>query len=445
MCVLDIIEKKKNDNELSKEEISFFVSECCNGNVPDYQISAWLMAVHCRGMTFDEIFHLTQAMAASGSNIEIPNNVKYVIDKHSTGGVGDKTTLVVGPILAAAQCTFVKMSGRGLGYAGGTIDKLESIPGFIPERPYEKILSSVEHLGFSLFSQSDELVPADKLFYEIRDVSGTADSIPLIASSVMSKKLVINSNVIILDVKYGCGAFLETAQEAKSLAQLMVDIGEKSEKKTIAIVSNMNFPLGKAIGNSLEVIEAIETLKGHGPESLTTLCKEMAVLALVESGVVPDSNAARQLVNSIIISGAALDKFRDLIDYYGGDSKCIDDYSLFPSAAQRTSISAPVAGYITEIHADLIGKVSTLLGAGRLNKNDPIDYSAGVYLNKEIGQYVCCGEQIAEMHSNRVCMDKLSGYANEIKSAFVIEDKPSNTPPKMIGTTVTGPSGRGGA
>ncbi|MEG1620964.1 MAG: pyrimidine-nucleoside phosphorylase [Oscillospiraceae bacterium] len=391
MRAYDIIIKKRNNIELSDEEIKWIV---------DNQISALLMAIYFNGLNERETLSLTMNMAHSGDMIDLSKINGIKVDKHSTGGVGDKTTLIVAPIVASFGVPVAKMSGRGLGFTGGTIDKLESINGFKTEMDAEDFMATINQVGICVIGQTGDIAPADKKLYSLRDVTGTVESIPLIASSIMSKKLAAGADAIVLDVTKGSGAFMKTVDNAIELAQTMVKIGEGAGKKTIALITDMDRPLGYAIGNSIEVIEAIETLKGNGPEDLTKVCVELAgnMLFLAEKGSITQ---CKIMAEDAIKNGSALAKFRDMVRTQGGDEKCIDNYNVFKRAETIYSVKSTKTGYITHMNTEKCGMSSVVLGAGRETKNSQIDYSAGIILKKKVGDYVKSGEEIAVLHTNK--------------------------------------------
>ncbi|MEG2915722.1 MAG: pyrimidine-nucleoside phosphorylase [Oscillospiraceae bacterium] len=400
MRAYDIIIKKRNNIELSDEEIKWIVDNYVDGEIPDYQISALLMAIYFNGLNERETLSLTMNMAHSGDMIDLSKINGIKVDKHSTGGVGDKTTLIVAPIVASFGVPVAKMSGRGLGFTGGTIDKLESINGFKTEMSAEDFMATINQVGICVIGQTGDIAPADKKLYSLRDVTGTVESIPLIASSIMSKKLAAGADAIVLDVTKGSGAFMKTVDNAIELAQTMVKIGEGAGKKTIALITDMDRPLGYAIGNSIEVIEAIETLKGNGPEDLTKVCVELAgnMLFLAEKGSITQ---CKIMAEDAIKNGSALAKFRDMVRTQGGDEKCIDNYNLFKRAETIYSVKSTKTGYITHMNTEKCGMSSVVLGAGRETKNSQIDYSAGIILKKKVGDYVKSGEEIAVLHTNK--------------------------------------------
>ncbi|MDD6212145.1 MAG: pyrimidine-nucleoside phosphorylase [Clostridiales bacterium] len=395
MRMYELIEKKKRGESLSHEEIHDMVMGFVEGEIPDYQMAAMLMAICFRGMTEEETFELTMEMEHSGDTMDLSAISGCKVDKHSTGGVGDKTTLIVAPLVAACGGKVAKMSGRGLGHTGGTIDKLESIPGFQTALTREEFFHAVETCGLSVIGQSGNLVPADKKIYALRDVTATVDCIPLIASSIMSKKLAAGSDAILLDVKTGSGAFMKSPKEAAILAELMVHIGTRAGRKMEAVISNMNIPLGNAVGNALEVKEAIEVLKGRGPKDLTEVCLALASRMLILCGCA-DEKESMQVVKNALKSGAALEKLKEMIRIQGGDPLVVEDPERLPSAAFRYTVRSKEKGYLTEMNAEGIGMASMILGAGRQCKTDVLDYGAGILLYKKCGDYVVPGDPLAE-------------------------------------------------
>lgn len=390
----DIIHKKRNGGELSCEEIEFFVKGYTDGSIPDYQAAAFCMAVYFRGMTAKETSALTLAMAESGDQIDLSGVDGFTVDKHSTGGVGDKTSIIVAPIVAACGGKVAKMSGRGLGHTGGTVDKLESIPGFKTELMPDDFIKQVNDIGLCIVGQTGELAPADKKLYALRDVTATVESVPLIASSIMSKKLAAGSRGIVLDVKTGSGAFMKTVEESETLAKEMVSIGKAAGRKVTAVITNMDIPLGSAVGNSLEVIEAIETLKGNGEPDLTEVCLTLAVQMLCQVTGMGGEECYR-MAKGAIDDGSALGKLREMIVAQGGNADVIDDYSLFKQPKFTAEAVSEFEGFIEHTDAEKIGIASVILGAGREKKGDPIDPSAGIVLKKKTGDYVRKGETLA--------------------------------------------------
>ena len=399
MRMYDVIKKKRDGGELTDEEISFFVKGAADGSIPDYQISALCMAIYFRGMTVEETTALTFAVRDSGEKLDFSKIKGIRADKHSTGGVGDKTSLIVAPVVASLGLKVAKMSGRGLGHTGGTVDKLESIPDFrvtISTEEFEKIVNEV---GVAIVGQTASLAPADKKLYAIRDVTATVDSMPLIAASIMGKKLAADDDCIVLDVKTGSGSFMKTQENSEKLARLMVDIGKRAGKKILALITDMDVPLGNAIGNSLEVKEAVETLKGKGPADLTEVCYALAADMLYLAGYGSEEHCLK-LVKESIESGKAFDKFREMVAAQGGDVSVIDDTSKFPSAKYSAEVHADKSGYITKINTEGYGAASLILGAGRNKADEKIDYSAGIVLRKKTGDFVSNGDVIATLYSN---------------------------------------------
>lgn len=399
MRMYDIIEKKRNAGTLSDEEIRFFINGYTRGDIPDYQAAAFAMAVYFRGMTDEETVSLTLAMADSGDKADLSALGDKTADKHSTGGVGDKTTLIAAPIAAALGCTVAKMSGRGLGHTGGTVDKLESFPGFRTELSAAEFLHLAKENGICVAGQSGNLAPADKKLYALRDVTATVDSMPLIASSIMSKKLAAGSHCIVLDVKTGSGAFMKTVSDARSLAEKMVAIGKAAGRKMCAVITNMDMPLGNAIGNSLEVAEAVSVLRGEGPEDLREVSFALAarMYALAFGAGRDESDAA---VRNAVKSGRALEKLALLVEAQGGDPSYVYDTSKFPRASCVYEIKSDRDGFISHTDAEKIGVASVILGAGREKKGDPIDHSAGIVMVKKTGDFVSRGEVIATLRTN---------------------------------------------
>ncbi len=399
MRVFDIIKNKRDGKKLSKTEIDYIVSEYTKGNIPDYQISALLMAIYYKGMSVDEICNLTFAIRDSGDKLDFSNIKGVKVDKHSTGGVGDKTSLIIAPIVASLGVKVAKMSGRGLGHTGGTIDKLESIPNFNTSLSESEFIKIVNEIGVAIISQSKNLAPADKKLYALRDVTATIDSIPLIASSIMSKKLCADDDCIVLDVKCGSGAFCKTLKESKRLAKIMVEIGKNAGKKTIAVITNMNVPLGKNVGNSLEVIEAVNVLKGKGPNDLTQICIILASQMLYLSGK-GSLSECELLVKESISSGKALETLIKMVKAQGGDESVIIDTEKFKKAKYKKVVKSLNSGYIYNVDAEGYGTASLILGAGRNTIEDSLDYSAGIILQKKVGDYVLQGEEIASIYSD---------------------------------------------
>lgn len=401
MRFVDIIEKKKLRLPLSKEEITFWIDGYVNGRIPDYQVSALCMAIYFQGMNEQETAWLCEAMLHSGDVVDLSMIHGVKMDKHSTGGVGDKTSLALAPIVAACGGKVAKMSGRGLGHTGGTLDKVESINGFQVVQSEEHFISQVNEIGIALIGQSKSLVPADQLLYALRDVSATVDSIPLIASSIMSKKLAAGADTILLDVKFGEGAFMREVHQAKKLAQTMIDIGRHFHKNTKAILTDMNQPLGNAIGNALEVKEAIATLQGSGPKDFTQLCLEAGSIMLMQGNLAKDKQEAIAMCQESITSGKALEKLKQMCLYQGGDVTQIEDISKLPQAKEIIAIKAEKDAYIQQLHALSLGNLAMRLGAGRSKKEDAIDHGVGIVLNKKAGDKVSKGEVLAYVHTNQ--------------------------------------------
>ena len=423
MRMVDIIVKKREGLELTKEEIYFVIDGYVSGDIPDYQVSSLLMAIFLKGMTKEEQYILTKAMLESGEQIDLSliNGVK--VDKHSTGGVGDKTSLVVAPLAASFGVKMAKMSGRGLGHTGGTLDKLESIPGFQIEITSDQFIKQVNEIGLAIIGQTANITPADKKLYSLRDVTGTIETIPLIASSIMSKKLASGADHIVLDVKVGSGAFMKNVEEAEKLAKAMVEIGNLSGRNTVATLTDMSQPLGCAVGNSIEIIEAIETLKGRGPKDFTELCIALTVEILLVAGICDDEEVAREKVIEAINNGSGLNKLKQMIEYQGGNSDVINRYDILPHAKEEIALEylADDEVYICDIDAFKIGEAAMLLGAGRLTKDDKIDYAVGVSVEKKIGDKLSNGDVIAKIYTNGV---KTQEAMNKIFEAFSVSTDP---------------------
>ena len=432
MRMIDIIEKKRDGKSLSKEEIEFFIKGYTEGDIPDYQASSLAMAIFFQDMNEEERAALTMAMVNSGDVIDLSKVNGIKVDKHSTGGVGDTTTLVLAPLVAAVGVPVAKMSGRGLGHTGGTIDKLESIDGFHVEISEADFIKLVNEDQVAVIGQTGNLTPADKKIYALRDVTGTVNSIPLIASSIMSKKIAAGADAIVLDVKTGNGAFMKTLEDAEALAHAMVSIGNNVGRNTMAIISDMSQPLGRAIGNALELKEAIDTLNGQGPEDLTelvlTLGSQMVVLAERASTL----EEARQLLNEAIENGSALDKFKTFLENQGGDASVVDSPELLPTAEYQIDYKAKSSGVVSELIANEIGVASMMLGAGRQTKEDDIDLSVGIVLNKKVGDNVNEGESLLTIHSNRENVDDVIKKLDES-----IEIKAQAKTPTLIHKIIT--------
>jgi pyrimidine-nucleoside phosphorylase len=400
MRAVDIIIKKRDKGELTRDEIEFFIKGFVSGEVADYQASAFAMAVLLNGMTPRETTDLTLTMAHSGQMLNLSDVVDLAVDKHSSGGVGDKTSLAVLPIVAACGLPVGKMSGRGLGFSGGTLDKLESIPGYRVDLTTDEFKKQLKEKGIVLTGQSLELAPADGKLYALRDVTGTVQSIPLIASSIMCKKLAAGAHAVLLDVKTGLGAFMETLDEARQLAELMVDIGKLAGREVVALLSDMNQPLGHAVGNSLEVIEAIETLKGAGPEDFREHCLHVSAHMLVLGKRADDLAEGRALAEKSIADGSALEKLRILVQAQGGDVSYVDDPSNFPRAEHVEVVESPRNGYAAQIQARSVGEAAVTLGAGRAKKSDSIDHAVGIVIHHKVGDKVVKGEPLFTIHAN---------------------------------------------
>ena len=404
MRAYDIIYKKREGNKLTKDEINFLIEGYTEGSIPDYQLSAWAMAVFFQGMTAEETAYLTSAMAESGDMVDLSpiNGVK--VDKHSTGGVGDTTTLVLAPLVSAAGIPVPKMSGRGLGHTGGTIDKLESIPGFDVNLSRSEFIKTVNDMGVAVVGQTGNLTPADKKLYSLRDVTATIDSIPLIASSIMSKKIAGGADGIVLDVKTGSGAFMKELDTARQLGQSMVNIGREVGRETAAVITDMNQPLGFAVGNALEIKEAIDTLKGEGPKDLRELCLTLGANMLKIAGEVKDFQAGYEKLESILNSGEALEQFKRFIRGQNGDPAVIDNPGLLPQAEHKITIESNRSGFIHEINAEEVGLTAMSVGAGRETKEDQIDLAVGIVLNKKQGDQVEKGDTLATIHLNNLSL-----------------------------------------
>lgn len=423
MRMVDLILKKRSGAELSEQEIDFIVQGYTKGEIPDYQMSALTMAIYFRGMSDKETAALTTSMVKSGEEIDLSGITGHIVDKHSTGGVGDKTTIVLAPLVASAGIPVAKMSGRGLAHTGGTIDKLESFHGFNVELNQTQFLEQVNQIGIAVVGQSGNLTPADKKLYALRDVTATVESIPLIASSIMSKKLAAGADAIVLDVKVGSGAFMKSIDDAKKLAIAMVNIGRHVGRNTIAAISDMNQPLGYAVGNSLEVQEAIDTLRGNGPKDLEVLCLTLGAHMLVLAEKVTSFEEGYKLLQQKLISGEALQKLKELIAAQGGDVNQVEDPSFLPRATHQIEVLATKSGVIGSIECDDIGVAAMLLGAGRATKEDAIDLAVGLVLHKKIGEHIQVGESLATIHANALQnieqVTEMIQKAIEIKSGNV--------------------------
>ena len=421
MRAVDIIIKKRDGGHLSQREIEFFIHGFTNGDIPDYQASAFAMAVMLNDMTPQETTDLTLAMANSGQVLDLSKIVKLAVDKHSSGGVGDKTSIAVMPMVAACGLSVGKMSGRGLGFSGGTLDKLESIPGYRVDLSTDEFKKQLKEKGIVLTGPSLDLAPADGKLYSLRDVTGTVPSLPLIASSIMSKKIAAGAQAIVLDVKTGLGAFMETLEEARELANLMVDIGRLAGRKTVALLSDMNQPLGEAVGNALEVIEAINTLKGKGPKDFIEHCLHVASHVLVIGQKAKDLTEARAMAEKCIEDGSALEKLRVLVKAQGGDVSYVDDISKFERAKFIEVVSSSRGGFISQVHARSVGEAAVALGAGRAKKGDPIDHAVGFLIRKKVGDSIQKDEPLFEIHANDSA--KLAEARESVLAAFQFSEQ----------------------
>lgn len=429
MRMYDIIVKTRDGGRLTEDEIRYIIAGYTAGEIPDYQMAAWCMAVYFRGLDREMTAALTQAMVDSGEVLSWPE-LPGRVDKHSTGGVGDKTTLVLAPWVAAAGVPMAKMSGRGLGHTGGTLDKLSAIPGFRTELTREEFLRVVQKVGVAIVGQTGNLTPADKKLYSLRDVTATVDSIPLIASSIMSKKIAAGADYIVLDVKVGNGAFMRDLSSADELARTMVDIGERMGKKTVALLTDMNQPLGRAVGNALEVREAIEALQGKGPRDLMELCLVLGAEILVLVGKAKTADRARSLLEKVLETGAALQKFQDMIEAQGGDKGVVDEPERLSSAPVIVEYTAPRAGYITAIPAREIGRIAMELGAGRERKEDDIDLTVGLEVLYKVGDYIRQGQPLIRIHSSSL---EAARRAQQRLGSFIgIGENPPATRPLVL-------------
>jgi pyrimidine-nucleoside phosphorylase len=431
MRAVEIIEKKRDALELTKDEIRFFILGYTHGEIPDYQASAWAMAVLLNGMTPAETTHLTLAMADSGEKLDLSDIVDIVIDKHSSGGVGDKTSIVVVPLVRACGLPVAKMSGRGLGFSGGTLDKLESIPGFRTDLTKDAFMDQLASLGMVLSGQSMDLAPADGKLYALRDVTGTVQSIPLIASSIMSKKIAAGAQGIVLDVKTGNGAFMKTLSEARELASLMVSIGEMSGREVIAVLSDMNQPLGEAVGNALEMKEAILTLMGKGPEDFVEHCLEIASHMLVLGKRAGSKSEAWQMAQNALESGSGLEYLRKLVEAQDGDVSVIDHPEKLPEAPYKETISALKPGFIHQVHARIVGETAVVLGAGRSKKGDDIDPAVGISVLVKVGDRVEEGQPLCVVHARDDV--SLADAREKLNTAIVIDEEPQEPLPLFYG------------
>ncbi len=432
MRMVDIIIKKRDNHELMDEEIEYFIQGYTNGEIPDYQASALAMAILLNGMSARETMVLTLAMAHSGEVLDLSHVVPITVDKHSTGGVGDKTSLVVAPTVSACGLPVGKMSGRGLCFSGGTLDKLESIPGFRSDLSTEEFIRQLKRIGIVLTGQSADLAPADGKLYELRDVTGTVESIPLIASSIMSKKIAAGAQAILLDVKVGLGAFMTDLEHARKLAELMVEIGKLVGRKTVAVLSDMNQPLGKAVGNSLELQEALDTLRGNGPADFREHCMVASGYMLALGGLATDEVQGQKIAEQTLETGKALLKFRELVEAQGGDARYVDEPSRLPKANLIQEVKSPRGGYLCEINAREAGETSVQLGGGRAQKGDPIDHAVGVVVQHKVGDVVKAGDHLFTIHANDE--EKMNVAVKCMLEAHHWSDEPVKPLPLYYGT-----------
>ncbi|GGD69818.1 pyrimidine-nucleoside phosphorylase [Paenibacillus nasutitermitis] len=439
MRAVDLIHKKRSGESLTAEELSFLIEGYSRGDIPDYQMSAWAMAVYFQGMTAEETAHLTLAMAESGDQVDLTSIQGIKADKHSTGGVGDKTTLIVAPLVAACGVPVAKMSGRGLGHTGGTIDKLESMAGFRTELSREQFFAQVNEIGIAVIGQSGNITPADKKLYALRDVTATVESIPLIASSVMSKKIAAGADAIVLDVKTGSGAFMKTLEDSEALAAAMVGIGSQVGRRTAALISDMDQPLGYAIGNALEVEEAIAVLQGNGPRDLLDLCLALSAHMVVLGGQADHLEAAEVMLLERLESGAALAKFRAFVAAQGGDPAVADDPGLLPRAPVIIEVIVQQEGYVLHIDAEQLGLAAMMLGAGRAAKDDAIDHAVGLVLKRKVGDSVKAGDVIALLHA-REDSPSVEAAMQRVREAYTINGnkKPADKPLLLSVVTAEG-------
>ena len=421
MNFLDIIQKKKENKALSEEEIKFFIENYVKGEIPDYQVSAFLMAVYFNKLNLDETYYLTKAMIDSGDRVDLSEVPGSKVDKHSTGGVGDTVTLVLGPLLASVGLVFAKMSGRGLGHTGGTLDKLESIPGFNINIGGKEFVEILKKSNIAVIGQTENIVPADKLLYALRDATATVDNVSLIASSILSKKIALGNDALVLDVKVGSGAFMKDIPSAVELSELMVNLGKKFGRNTKAIITSMNEPLGDAIGNSLEVIEAINILKGKKSGHLKEIALRIGSKLMIMEGLAKTEDEARKVLEGKISDGSAIEKFKEMVELQGGDPSYIDDTDKFKKSSIIKDITSEETGFVKSIEAIEIGIASRDLGAGRHKKGDVLDLSAGIYLHKKVGDFVEKGEKIATIYTEKE--NEVEGAIDRIKAAYDFSDK----------------------
>jgi pyrimidine-nucleoside phosphorylase len=413
MNALEIIGRKRDGIALSEDEIEFFIRGVMGGDIPDYQTAAWLMAVYLQGMSTEETSSLTYAMARSGRMLDVGSLSPLAVDKHSTGGVGDKTTLVVAPLVVAAGLSVAKISGRGLGFTGGTLDKLESFPGFTSDLSASRFLHNLSRCGIVVAGQTPDLVPADGKLYALRDVTATVGSYPLIASSIMSKKLAVGAKAMVFDVKVGRGAFMKTEQEGLELARIMIDLARSLGKRAVAVLSNMSQPLGLAVGNALEVKEALDTLRGHGPSDFASHCLTIGAQMLLVTEQAENEQQARARLEELLLSGQALSRLRDLVEAQGGDPSAIDDPDLLPKAPVTRGVRSPRQGYVSQADAMVVGLTALDLGAGRKKKGDPVDHAVGVVLHKKIGDSVAQGDELCTVYA------RTDGAAREAETSLL--------------------------
>lgn len=431
MRTVDLISKKRDGHPLSKEEIEFLIKQYTSDHIPDYQMAAWAMAVYFQGMDKEETQALTRAMMQSGETIDLSHIEGIIVDKHSTGGVGDTTTLVLAPLVAAAGIPVAKMSGRGLGHTGGTLDKLETIPGMRVDLDITEFVEQVNRIGVSIVGQTGNLVPADKKLYALRDVTGTVESLPLIAASIMSKKLAAGADAIVLDVKTGSGAFMKTKEDAFALARIMVEIGEGLGHPTVALITDMNQPLGWAVGNTLEVKEAIRTLQGQGPEDLTELSLTLGAQLLVLAGGATTLQEGRELLTRILNSGAGLEKFSQLIEAQGGNPRIVENLDLLPTAPVILPVHSQEEGYVNVIDCRGIGHIAMILGAGRATITDQIDPAVGLEITKKVGEPVAKGEVVAYIHAPSAELGQAA--IQQVLNCYQIAEQPPTKPPLIHG------------
>ena len=421
MNFLDIIQKKKENKALSEEEIKFFIENYVKGEIPDYQVSAFLMAVYFNKLNLDETYYLTKSMIDSGDCVDLSEVPGSKVDKHSTGGVGDTVTLVLGPLVASVGLVFAKMSGRGLGHTGGTLDKLESIPGFNINIGGKEFVEILKKSNIAVIGQTENIVPADKLLYALRDATATVDNVSLIASSILSKKIALGTDGLVLDVKVGSGAFMKDVPSAVELSELMVNLGKKFGRNTKAIITSMNEPLGDAIGNSLEVIEAINILKGKKSGHLKEIALKIGSKLMIMEGLAKSEDEARKVLEGKISDGSAIEKFKEMVELQGGDPSYIDDTDKFKKSSIIKDITSEETGFVKSIEAIEIGIASRDLGAGRHKKGDVLDLSAGIYLHKKVGDFVEKGEKIATIYTEKE--NEVEGAIDRIKAAYAFSDK----------------------